>query len=57
MSDRVCSSCGTRIIKKHISGQKHSFDAVESCCESDLINKKNSTRPRLSKLDGRLSLF
>ena len=26
-------------IKKHISGQKHCFDAVESCCQSDLINK------------------
>ena len=25
--------------KKHISGQKNCFDAVESCCECDLINK------------------
>ena len=25
--------------KKHISGQIHCFDAVESCCECDLINK------------------
>ena len=24
---------------KHISGQKNCFDAVESCCECDLINK------------------
>ena len=39
-------------IKKDISGQKHCFDAVESCCKTDFKIKLNLRAPGCLNLTG-----